>query len=60
MKRFRFFLLFSSSPDIEAIREWDRLAIGECESRYENFKKGEMGSVDALDAIETLRARFTK
>ena len=60
MKGFRFFHLFLSSPEIEVIREWERLAIGGCESRYQAYKNGEMGSVDALDSLETLRARFTK
>lgn len=60
MKGFRFFHLSSSSPEVESIRDWERLAIGECESRYKASKKGEMGSVDALDAIATLRFRFAK
>lgn len=37
-----------------------RKAIAECESRYEAYKNGEMGSVDALAAIGALRTKFVK
>jgi hypothetical protein len=46
--------------EVEADGEWNRKAIAECESRYEAYKNGEMGSSDALDAIDALRTKFVK
>jgi hypothetical protein len=50
--------LLYESLEVEADREWERKAIVECESRYEAYKRGEMGSADAFEAIEKLRAKY--
>lgn len=60
LSRIRLADLLHTSLDDEADRERNRKAIAECESRYEAYKNGEMGSVDALEAIETLRTKFVK
>lgn len=60
LSRIRLADLLYTSLEVDADREWNRKAIDECGSRYEAYKKGEMGSVDALDAIESLRAKFAK
>lgn len=60
LSRIRLADLLYASLEVETDREWNRKAIGECESRYEAYKSGEMGSVDALDALVTLRAKFVK
>lgn len=46
--------LLYTSLEVEADCEWNHKAIAECESRYEAYKNGEMGSVDALKAIDAL------
>lgn len=60
LSRIRLADLLYTSLEVEADRERNRKAIAECESRYEAHKNGEMGSVDALEAIETLRTKFVK
>lgn len=60
LSRIRLAELLYTSLEVEADREWNGKAIAECESRYEAYKNGEMGSVDALDAIEALRTKFVK
>ena len=60
LSRIRLADLLYTSLEVEADREWNRKAIAECESRYEAYKNGEMGSSDALAAIETLRTKFVK
>jgi tRNA(Ile2) C34 agmatinyltransferase TiaS len=52
--------LLYTSLEVEADREWNHKAIAESESRYAAYKNGEMGSVDALAAIEVLRNKFVK
>lgn len=59
-ERIRLADLLYSSLDTDADGEWNRKAIAECESRYQAYKNGEMGSVDALDAIAALRIKYTK
>ena len=60
LSRIRLADLLYTSLEVEADREWNRKVIAECESRYEAYTSGEMGSVDALDAIEALRTKFVK
>ena len=55
-----FRLTRNADLEVEADREWNRKAIAECESRYEAYKNGDMGSVDALEAIAAPRTRFVK
>ena len=52
--------LLYTSLEVEADREWNRKAVAECESRYEAYKKGEMGSVDAFEAIDKLREKYRR
>ena len=58
--RIRLADLLYASLEVEADREWNRKAVAECESRYEAYKRGEMGSTDAFEAIEKIRARLRK
>ena len=60
LSRIRLADLLYTSVEVDADREWNRKAIDECESRYEAYKNGEMGSVDALEAIAGLRTKFVK
>ena len=60
LSRIRLADLLYTSLEVEADREWNRKAIAECESRYEAYQNGEMGSVDALEAIAALRTKFVK
>lgn len=61
--RIRLADLLYTSLEVEVDREWNRKAVAECESRYEAYKNGEMGSSEGLgflDRIEALRAKFVK
>jgi hypothetical protein len=60
LSRIRLADLLYTSLEVEADREWNHKAIAESESRYAAYKNGEMGSVDALAAIEVLRNKFVK
>lgn len=60
LSRIRLADLLYTSLEVEADREWSHKAVAECESRYEAYKHGEMGSVDALAAIQALRTKFVK
>ncbi len=60
LSRIRLADLLYTSLEVETDREWNHKAIAECESRYEAYKNGEMGSVGALEAIEILRAKYVK
>lgn len=52
--------LLYTSLEVEADREWNRKAIAECESRYEAYQEGKMGSADAFEMLERLRAKSAK
>ena len=60
LSRIRLADLLYTSLEVDADREWNHKAVAECESRYGACKNGEMGSVDALAAIEALRTEFVK
>lgn len=60
LARIRLADLLYTSLEVDADRGWNHKAIAECESRYEAYKNGEMGSVDALEAIDALRTRYAK
>lgn len=52
--------LLYESLEVEADREWERKVVTECKSRYEAYKRGEMQSVNAFDAIEALRVKHLR
>jgi hypothetical protein len=60
LERIRLADLLYTSLEVEADPEWTRKAIAECESRYQAYKNGEMGSVDALEAIAALQSKYVK
>ena len=60
LARIRLADLLYTSLEVEADQEWKRKAQDECDSRWEAYKRGEIGSVDAVEAIKTLQARFAR
>ena len=50
--------LLRASVEVEADREWNRKAVQEYEARYAAYERGEMRSVDAFEAIESIRSRL--
>jgi hypothetical protein len=60
LARIRLADLLYASLEVEAHQEWKRKAAAECESRWEAYKRGEMGSVDAVETIKALQARFAR
>ena len=57
LSRIRLADLLYTSLEVEADREWNRKAIAECESRYEAYKNGEMGSSEGLDFLDRIESK---
>jgi hypothetical protein len=56
LSRIRLADLLYTSLEVEADREWNRKAIAECESRYEAYKNGEMGSSEGLGFLDRIES----
>ena len=59
LSRIRLADLLYTSLEVEADREWNQKAIAECESRYEAYKNGEMGSSEGLGFLDRIESRTT-
>lgn len=57
LSRIRLADLLYTSLEVEADREWNRKAIAECESRYEAYKNGEMGSSEGLGFLDRIESK---
>ena len=57
LSRIRLADLLYTSLEVEADREWNHTAIAECESRYEAYKSGEMGSSEGLGFLDRLESK---
>jgi putative addiction module component (TIGR02574 family) len=57
LERIRLADLLYSSIEAEADREWTRKAIAECESRYQAYKNGEMGSSEGLGFLDRIESK---
>jgi hypothetical protein len=57
LERIRLADLLYSSLEVEADREWNRKAIAECESRYQAYKSGEMGSTLGLGFLDRIESK---
>ncbi len=56
LSRIRLADLLYTSLEVEADRDWNRQAIAECESRYEAYKNGEMGSSEGLGFLDRIES----
>jgi hypothetical protein len=50
--------LLYASLETDAKKAWNRLALTECDARFEAYKNGEMKTVDANEALEMLWIKY--
>ncbi|MCW1921337.1 addiction module protein [Luteolibacter arcticus] len=60
LARLRLADLLYSSLEVAADEEWKRKAAEECESRWEAYKRGDIGSTVWTDFLDRIEAKYPR